>query len=180
MITQLLSDETTTVSNDRLAAAVQRLTNVQRWFEVLSTKSRTPAEARARIEDAQAIADVLAHVREQPVEAASAVTAAADLQSRIEAALSRDGKPRGDHMIGAYAAIAVSTLESDDDEHVELAGVYDTASRCIANELAMFDGLAKLMPEVIALLGNRSGDSERVLVTRTPTDTKLNEKEPPQ
>ncbi|MFZ4165206.1 hypothetical protein [Brevundimonas sp. NPDC058933] len=70
MITQLLSDETTTVSNDRLAAAVQRLTNVRRWFEVLATTSRTAAEVRARIEDAQAVAEVLAVVRSQAEEIA--------------------------------------------------------------------------------------------------------------
>lgn len=59
------------VANDKLAAAVQRLTRVQRWFEVLATTSRTPAEAQARLEEAQAIADVLAALRRQAVEGAT-------------------------------------------------------------------------------------------------------------
>lgn len=60
----------TTVANDNLAVAVKRLARVKRWFEALSTTSRTPAEARARIEDAQAVADVLDVVRSQAVEIA--------------------------------------------------------------------------------------------------------------
>lgn len=72
--------EMTTPANEKLTAAVQRLTRMQRGFEGLSTTSRTPAEGQARIEDAQAIADVLAALRSQAHEIAllkaGAITAA--------------------------------------------------------------------------------------------------------
>lgn len=74
------------------------------------------------------------------------------LIERLEGAVSREGKPRGDHMIGAYAAFAVSALESGDEDQAELASVYDAASRCIANETAMFDALSAVASEAIAIL----------------------------
>lgn len=52
----------TTVANDKLALAVQRLRRIELWFGALSTKSRTDAEARARREDAEAINRVLSRL----------------------------------------------------------------------------------------------------------------------
>lgn len=49
----------TTVANDKLALAIQRLGRIQVCFDAISTKSKTDAEARARREDAEAIATVL-------------------------------------------------------------------------------------------------------------------------
>ncbi len=52
----------TAVANDKLALAIQRLERIRHWFDALSTKSKTDAEARARHQDAEAIATVLAAV----------------------------------------------------------------------------------------------------------------------
>lgn len=82
------------------------------------------------------------------------------LIERLEAAMSRDGKPRGDHMIGAYAALAVSALESGDEDQAELASVYDAASRCIANETAMFDALSAVAAEAAAALRDQQDRRE--------------------
>lgn len=49
----------TTVANDKLALAIQRLGRIQIWFDALSTRSKTEAEVRARRDDAEAIATVL-------------------------------------------------------------------------------------------------------------------------
>lgn len=60
---------------------------------------------------------------------------------RVESAMSREGKPRGDHMIEVFAAMAKAAKASGDEEQEALSDIYDLASRCIANETAMFDGL---------------------------------------
>ena len=52
----------TTVANDKLTLAIQRLARIQIWFDALSTKSKTEAEVRARLEDAEAIATVLSRL----------------------------------------------------------------------------------------------------------------------
>jgi len=52
----------TTVANDKLALAVQRLGRIQIWFDALSTRSKTDAEARARHEDAEAIGLILSRL----------------------------------------------------------------------------------------------------------------------
>lgn len=57
------ADEMTAAANDKLAG-IHRLTNMRRWFELLATTSRTPAEA-------QAIADVLAAIRSQAYQGAA-------------------------------------------------------------------------------------------------------------
>lgn len=49
----------TAVANDKLALAIQRMERIQIWFDALSTKSKTEAEVRARLEDAEAISTVL-------------------------------------------------------------------------------------------------------------------------
>lgn len=76
----------------------------------------------------------------------------ADLIRRVEVAMSRDGKLRGDHMIEAYAMMAKSAAASSTKRDQQMEGVYDCASRCIANETAMYQGLLDLMPEVLAAL----------------------------
>lgn len=78
----------------------------------------------------------------------------ADLRHRIAVAMSRDGKPRGDHMIEAYAMTSKAAAASSTRKDQQMEGVYDCASRCIANETAMYQGLLDLMPEVIAALAD--------------------------
>lgn len=63
------------------------------------------------------------------------------MNASIEAAISREGKPRGNHMIKVFAAMAKAAKASGDEEQEALADIYDLASLCIANETAMFDGL---------------------------------------
>lgn len=75
-----------------------------------------------------------------------------DLIQRIEAAMSREGKPRGDHMVEGYAMMAKAARAATKKVDRLMSDVYDCASRCIANETAMFEGLAKLMPEVRSTL----------------------------
>lgn len=65
--------------------------------------------------------------------------------ARAKAAMSRDGKPRGDHMIEVFAMMAKAAKASGDEEQEALADIYDLASRCIANETAMFDGLVAVV-----------------------------------
>ena len=86
----------------------------------------------------------------------------ASLIQRIEAALSREGKPRGDHMIEAYAMMAKAAAATSTKEDQQMEGVFDCASRCIANEKAMFDGLAEVIPDLRALLGWALGDDTGV------------------
>jgi hypothetical protein len=57
-------DKMTAVANDKFAGTVHRLTTMRRWFQVLATTSRTPA-------DAHAIADVLATIRSQAYQGAA-------------------------------------------------------------------------------------------------------------
>jgi len=52
----------TTVANDKLALAVQRLARMAIWFGAMSTNSKPPAEARARREDEAAVNTVLARL----------------------------------------------------------------------------------------------------------------------
>lgn len=76
----------------------------------------------------------------------------ADLIARLEAAMSRDGKPRGDHMVEAFSMMSKASVSSSDEFEKPMASVYDTASRCIQNETAMFEGLAAVTLEAIAIL----------------------------
>lgn len=80
------------------------------------------------------------------------------LIARLEAAVSRDGKPRGDHMVEAFAMMSKASAASTDEFERPMADVYDTASRCIANETAMFEGLAAIVPDVIAILRAKQGE----------------------
>jgi hypothetical protein len=68
-----------------------------------------------------------------------------ELTARAKAAMSRDGKPRGDHMIEVFAMMAKAAKAPGDEEQEALADIYDLASRCIANETAMFDGLVAVV-----------------------------------
>lgn len=74
------------------------------------------------------------------------------LIARLEAAMSREGKPRGDHMVEAFAMMSKASAASDDEFERLMADVYDTASRCIANETAMFSDLVAVASEAIAIL----------------------------
>lgn len=74
------------------------------------------------------------------------------LIARLEAAMSREGKPRGDHMVEAFAMMSKASAASDDEFERPMADVYDTASRCIANETAMFDAVVAVASEAIAIL----------------------------
>lgn len=69
--------------------------------------------------------------------------------ARVEAAMSREGKPRGDHMIEVFAMMAKAAKASGDEEQEALAEIYDLASRCIANETAMFNDLAAVVRKEI-------------------------------
>jgi hypothetical protein len=83
------------------------------------------------------------------------MTEASDLTTlieRLEAAMARDGKPRGDHMADGYALMARHAAASSSKQQKELGSTFDLASRCIANETAMFDGLCAVVRDVIAEL----------------------------
>lgn len=79
-----------------------------------------------------------------------------ELVARLEAALSRDGKPRGDHMAEVFALMASTLAASDNEKERLLSDVYDLASRCIANETKMFTELSAVTKEVIAILQAQS------------------------
>ncbi|QBX37245.1 hypothetical protein E4M02_02470 [Brevundimonas sp. S30B] len=72
-----------------------------------------------------------------------------ELLKKLAAALSREGKPRGDHMIEAYAMMAKVAESSGDEDQVALASVFDCASRSIAAETAMFDGLKAAVADIL-------------------------------
>ena len=71
------------------------------------------------------------------------------LAERIKLAASREGKPRGDHMIEAYSIMARAAAARN---NLRMEGVYDCVSSCIANETAMYQGLLDLVPVVLAAL----------------------------
>lgn len=93
------------------------------------------------------------------------------LFEQIDQAVSREGKPRGDHMIEAYAMMAKAADATTTKKDQQMEGVFDCASRCIANEKAMFDGLAGVMPDLRALiewaLGEDTGVSSKALARET-------------
>lgn len=95
----------------------------------------------------------------------------APLFQRIDEAVSREGKPRGDHMIEAYAMMAKAAGATTTKKDQQMEGVFDCASRCIANEKAMFDGLAEVVPDLRALvewaLGDGTGSSSKALARET-------------
>lgn len=76
---------------------------------------------------------------------------------RVIAAVSREGKPRGDHMIEAYSMMANVARTATRKPDREMAEVFDCASRCIANETAMFMGAVEVMVEVVHALREANG-----------------------
>lgn len=64
------------------------------------------------------------------------------IPASIKEAMSRDGQARGDHMVLAYGMMAKASAASGDEDERLMADVYNCASRCIANETAMFDRLS--------------------------------------
>jgi hypothetical protein len=68
-----------------------------------------------------------------------------DLRASLVSAMSREGKPRGDHMIEAYRMLAVHARAATDENDRQLGEVYDCAARCIENETRMFEGLCAII-----------------------------------
>lgn len=71
--------------------------------------------------------------------------------ARITAAMSREGKPRGDHMIEAFAMLERHAKASRSRQQKELGETYGCASVCIANETRMFEELCAAVK--VALFG---------------------------
>jgi hypothetical protein len=90
-----------------------------------------------------------------------------DIAARIRSAASRDGKPRGDHMIACEEQIVRHFRQhwADDEDAQNIADVADTMAHCLRAEKAMVDGLTAVGLEAAEALealaaGHNSRDND--------------------
>lgn len=82
------------------------------------------------------------------------------LAERLEAAMSREGKPRGDHMIAAHQAIHDAWKNSDEQEARDLADLAIGNVHAIRAETAMFDALSAVAIEAVAALRSMAASTD--------------------